>query len=69
MARSNKSIGDLEYEKFDDSDGVVTVKTIEQDPIAFALYQEQQMIIFKAILSELQNQTKYLRNLFSGDIL
>ena len=70
MARSDKPIGDLEYEKFDeDDDGVITVKTVEQSPIAFAQYQEQNQILLKEILAELQKHTIYLKNFFQGDIL
>ena len=69
MARSDKPIGDLEYEKFDDDDGVVTVKTVEQSPIAFAEYQEGNQMLLKQILAELEKQTLYLKNFFPGDIL
>ena len=69
MARSDKPLGDLEYEKFSDDDGVITVKTVEQSPIAFAQYQEGNQILLKEILAELKKNNEYIKNFFPGDII
>jgi hypothetical protein len=70
MARPDKPIGDLEYEKFDqDSDGSISVKYRDADPFDHLKYNEQQMILLTQILEELKTQTNYLKNLFQGDII
>ena len=70
MARADKPIGDLEYEKFSQaSDGTVTVKFKDQYPFDHLKYNEQQMALLTQILDELKIQTNYLKNLFQGDVL
>jgi hypothetical protein len=64
MTRANKSLGDLESEKFDE-DGFV--KTTEQAPFNHLKYNERQLIILNEILEELRIQSKYLKNLFAED--
>lgn len=70
MSRSNKPLGDLEYEKFgEDSDGNLYVKTTEQSPFDYLKYHEYQLEVLNEILAELRSQSNYLRNLFAGDPL
>ena len=61
-----KSIGDLEYEKFDD-DGIVKIK--EQSPRQIEDLLERQIVLLKDINKHLEVQIKYLKEFFLGGIL
>lgn len=66
MTRSDKPLGDLEYEKFD-GDG--NLKTIEQSPAEHALHNRKVLDLLNEISEKLDVQTSYLRAFFEGDIL
>ena len=60
------SLGDLEYQKFDD-DGAVKIK--EQSPRQIEDLLERQLIELKSINKHLETQIKYLSQFFMGGIL
>lgn len=61
-----KSLGDLEYEKFDD-DGVLKIK--EQAPRTIEDLLERQVYLLEKINGHLEVQIKYLEEFFVGGIL
>jgi hypothetical protein len=63
---AGKSLGDLEYEKFD-SNGVVKIE--EQSPREIEELLERQVILLERINSHLEVQIKYLQEFFVGGIL
>jgi hypothetical protein len=63
---ANKSLGDLEYEKFD-SDGVV--KIAEQSPQVIEDLLNRQINLLEDINKHLEVQIRYLQEFFIGGIL
>ena len=61
-----KSLGDLEYEKFDD-DGIVKIK--EQSPREIEDLLERQILLLEDINKHLEVQIRYLQEFFIGGIL
>jgi len=61
-----KSLGDLEYQKFDD-DGVVKVS--EQSPKSIESLLERQIKLLEIMSLHLETQIKYLDEFFIGGIL
>ena len=65
MARPSISLGDLEYEKFDENaDGEISVKTTEQSPFDHLTTEEATRSLLTQILDELKHHTVLLSNLF-----
>ena len=61
-----KSLGDLEYQKFDD-DGVV--KIAEQSPRIIEDLLARQIVLLEDINKHLEVQIRYLQEFFVGGIL
>ncbi len=70
MTRSDKPIGDLEYEKFEDgSDAVPTIRVKQIDGYDFKSNMGDMLLILERIESELKKLNAYQAQFFKGELL